>query len=122
MTKPRFLVPLLPVITLVLLVSCGSGASGTHNYFAETEIGAPHFGSVTVNKHLKEFGIYYNELATAVTVKNKEALPELSRLFSDWIIKAVSLRETLPPGEQNAFDSYLAQTNKVWDEQKNQLL
>lgn len=124
MSGTKSIITLTAFVALLLLAACGgpSAAGPTQNYFATTQIKAPQLSNTTLNKHLAEFAIYYNELAAAVEVRNKEAMPELSRLFSDWIAKAMSLRETLLTGEQGAFDTYMDRANQAWNEQKNMLL
>jgi len=124
MSRIKSIFTLAILAALFFLASCNgsSGASDTQNYFATTQIQTPRFSNDIINKHLAEFALYYNELAAAAEVKNKEAMPELSRLFSDWIVKAMSLRETLSTGEQGAFDTYMDRANQVWNEQKSLLL
>lgn len=111
-------------MTLVasVLVSGCKNAAPAKNYFAESGIKAETFSNQEMNNHLKQFEVLYNDMAFVVEKKDKAELSRLSIAFSDWILKALSLKDSLPADEQKKFDDYLEKINNKWTEKKGALL
>jgi uncharacterized lipoprotein YehR (DUF1307 family) len=109
------------VVAAMLFSACGD-STPTKNYYAESGLSMETFSSQELNSHLKKFESLYNEMAFAVEKNDKGADAKLSVAFSDWVLKALSLKDTLPAQEQKKFDDCLEKINSKWAEKKSKLL
>ncbi|MGO4291283.1 hypothetical protein [Chitinophaga sp. RAB17] len=109
------------VIATILFSACGDSAP-SKNYFSEAGLTLETFSNQELNNHLKKMEPLYNEMAFAVEKKDKGADARLSASFSDWLLQALSFKDSLPIEEQKKFDDVLEKINSKWVEKKNKLL
>lgn len=112
----------LSVLLIAVLTSCGNTTGGT-NYYAKAGMVTPSLGDEEVDTHLKSFETLYNQLSTSVEANDKDAnnLNKLSLAYSDWILKAMELKEKLPADKQKTLNDFVERTNKPWNVQKDKL-
>ena len=106
----------------VALGSCSASNPGTiKNYYAEAEILTPEFKNKELNKHIEYFESLYNELGMAVSSADKASVPDLSKSFSNWILKSIDFKQNLSAQDQKKLENYLQNANEAWNKQKNLL-
>lgn len=106
----------------ITLNSCSAGDPGTvKNYYAEAGILTPEFKNEELNKHITHFESLYNELGIAVSGTDKASVPDLSKSFSNWILKAIDFKQNLVAEDQKKLEDYLEKVNTAWNKQKNLL-
>ena len=109
------------LLTGSILLGCDS-KTNTKNYFAGTGIQLPASSSETVNRLIAEFPKRYNELSAAVEKGDKEARPELTNAYADWLVKLIEAKENLPDNEKGKLTTVLESINAKWKEQIDKLL
>lgn len=112
----------LLIFSIVIITSCGNGTDGA-NHYAKAGMVTPTFGNEEVDAHLKSFETLYNQLSTAVQANDKDAdnLNKLSIAYSDWILKALTLKEKLPADKQKKLNDFVEGTTQPWKVQKDKL-
>lgn len=107
---------------VAIFFSCANSSNTTEvNYYSKTGLVVPKFSNQKLNEHLKSFEPLFNELGAAAASKDKEKSYDLSKAYSDWLLKGLDFKESLSKEEQQQLDAYLESTTKPWDEFKDQL-
>lgn len=109
------------VVATILFSGCKESLP-SKNYFADSGLTMETFSNQELNNHLKKFETLYNEMSVAVEKNDKGADSGLSAAFSDWILEALALKDSLSASEQKKFDNYLEKINNKWTEKKDKLL
>ena len=113
------------VLSLLLTGSILSGCdskTNVKNYFAETGIQLPASSNNGVNQLMAEFPKMYNELSAAVDKGDKDARPEFTNAYADWLVQLIKAKDNLPDDEKVKFTTELEIVNAKWREQIDKLL
>ncbi|RZL37952.1 MAG: hypothetical protein EOO96_03970 [Pedobacter sp.] len=106
---------------ITIFGACEEKNVNEKNYYAEAGITTPKVRNKAMNEHIESFAPLYNSLGLAASAKYNGALPELSKSFSDWILKTIDLQQNLTADEQKQVDKYLEDINAAWNKQKEML-
>jgi len=113
-------------ILLLLVTNIGwyGCTTNTHekNYFSEAGLKLPSTSDSKLNQLMQKFPGLYNELSAAVEKGDKEARPEFTNTYADWLIQIIEAKENLPDNDKASITKELETINKKWVEQIDKLL
>lgn len=109
------------LLTGSILSGCNS-KTNAKNYFANRGIQLPASSSDAVNRLIAEFPKMYNELSAAVEKGDKDARPEFTNAYADWLVQLIEAKESLPDHEKEKLTAELESINAKWKEQIDKLL
>lgn len=114
-------------VFFVMLLLTGMALSGcsshdkVKSHFTTSGLSLTSTSNATLNALLAEFPALYDKLCTAAETGNKGARLPYTKAYSDWLIKIISIKDSLPQDEGEKLATELERADAQWRQQMDKL-